>query len=181
MARAGLIRSPELPSKCLGAGVLHHCRSSSQCPGDYAAGLHTYPRTLESGDAVIPSTVHLRIARPSRDLAAAERFWTQGLGLHVLWRMPPGSDHALLMVGWPAAAWHLELIADPQVVPAPTEEDLLVLYVDKPVPEPLIHRICQAGGRQVQSRNPYWDDWGVTIQDPDGYRLVLCRRQWANG
>ncbi|MHB8296804.1 MAG: VOC family protein, partial [Acidimicrobiales bacterium] len=27
-------------------------------------------------------------------------------------------------------------------------------------------------------RNPYWDRWGVTIEDPDGYRLVLSHRTW---
>lgn len=29
---------------------------------------------------------HVRIARPSRDLSAAERFWVGGLGLEVLFR-----------------------------------------------------------------------------------------------
>jgi hypothetical protein len=32
----------------------------------------------------------------------------------------------------------------------------------------------------VLSPNPYWNEWGVTIEDPDGYRLVLCRRAWSN-
>lgn len=34
---------------------------------------------------IAPDT-HIRIARPSRDLNAAERFYTDGLGLDVLWR-----------------------------------------------------------------------------------------------
>lgn len=130
----------------------------------------------------VAATAHVRIARPSRDLAAAEHFWSQGLGLHVLWRAVPASEgeHALLMVGWPQAGWHLELVEDQQVPPRPTEEDLLVLYFDGPVPETLVHQMCEAGGKRVKSRNPYWDDWGVTIEDPDGYRLVLCRRAWTN-
>jgi len=125
---------------------------------------------------------HVRIARPSRDLAAAERFWTEGLGLEVLWRTSPDSEgeHALLMVGWPQAGWHLELVEGQQVRPRPTEEDLLVLYLDGPVPETLVQQVCEAGGRPVTSRNPYWDDWGVTLEDPDGYRLVLCRRGWKS-
>ncbi|MGV9639711.1 hypothetical protein [Streptomyces sp. NPDC003514] len=28
--------------------------------------------------------------------------------------------------------------------------------------------------------NPYWNKWGVTVEDPDGYRLVLCTRAWPN-
>lgn len=125
---------------------------------------------------------HLRIARPSRDLAAAERFWVHGLGLEVLFRTGPDTEggHALLMVGWPDAGWHLELTGDPdgETPPAPTEEDLLVLYLGGEVDEALIGRLVAAGGVRVAARNPYWDRWGVTIADPDGYRLVLSTRTW---
>lgn len=128
---------------------------------------------------------HLRIARPSRDLAAAERFWTAGLGLSVLWRAEGGSapgEHDLLMLGWPDADWHLELVHEPAhpVDPRPTEEDLLVVYADGEVPEELIAALERHGGRRVPSPNPYWNEWGVTVEDPDGYRLVLCRRGWSN-
>lgn len=126
---------------------------------------------------------HLRIARPSRDLGAAERFWVGGLGLDVLWRTPPDgdADHDLLMVGWPAAAWHLELVADPggATPPSPTEEDLLVLYLGAPADEQLLARLAAGGGTRVTARNPYWEQWGVTIADPDGYRLVLSHRTWT--
>jgi len=156
---------------------------------------------------------HIRIARPSRDLAAAERFWTRGLGMDVLFRTEPaprdgaGGEYDLLMVGWPDAAWHLELAHEPgaerefapgpddagpghgqgsgpapagggPVRPAPTEEDLLVVYLDGLVPQELVARLEQHGGVRVAARNPYWDRWGVTVRDPDGYRLVLSTRGW---
>lgn len=124
----------------------------------------------------------LRLARPSRDLRAAERFWVDGLGLDVLLRLDDSAEggHALLMVGWPGAAWHLELVGDPdgETPPAPTEEDLLVLYLDGPIDDDIIRRLVGAGGTRVQARNEYWDVWGVTIADPDGYRLVLTSRSW---
>jgi catechol 2,3-dioxygenase-like lactoylglutathione lyase family enzyme len=128
---------------------------------------------------------HVRIARPSRDLGAAERFWTDGLGLEVLyrheWDGTPG-EHSLLMVGWAEAAWHLELVHAPDgpVDPAPTPEDLLVVYLGEQVPEELVARLERHGGKRVRAHNPYWDEWGVTIQDPDGYRLVLSTRGWSN-
>ncbi len=124
----------------------------------------------------------LRIARPSHDLQAAERFWVDGLGLDVLFRTDATAEggNALLMVGWPDAAWHLELVGDPDdATPAtPTEEDLLVLYLNGEVSEALVGRLIQAGGIRVAARNPYWEQWGVTIADPDGYRLVLSSRSW---
>ncbi|WP_420856981.1 hypothetical protein [Streptomyces chilikensis] len=45
-------------------------------------------------------------------------------------------------------------------------------------PEPgeaLVTRLEAHGGRRVTAHNPYRDHWGVTVEDPDGYRLVLPR------
>ncbi|MBB6039133.1 hypothetical protein [Phytomonospora endophytica] len=87
------------------------------------------------------ATAHVRIARPSRDLQAAERFWITG---------------------------------------SPTAEDLLVVYLNEAVPGELVERLEGHGGTRVPAHNPYWDTWGVTIEDPDGYRLVLSTRDWSN-
>ncbi|MFJ4848337.1 MULTISPECIES: VOC family protein [unclassified Streptomyces] len=129
------------------------------------------------------ANAHLRIARPVRDLAAAERFWIDGLGLSVLFRHEgdgtPG-EHSLLMAGWPGAHWHLELVQGPDVPePSPTVEDLLVVYLEEEVPEELVARLEAHGGVRVPAHNPYWDAWGVTVRDPEGYRLVLSSRGWS--
>jgi hypothetical protein len=131
----------------------------------------------------ISASHKIRIARPCRDLVAAERFWVEGAGLDVLWRKddPVGNDeHALLMVGPPGAAWHLELVLDPEAAESsrPSEEDLLVLYLGQTPSTELVQRLVDHGGRRVPARNPYWDRWGVTVEDPEGYRLVLCSRTW---
>lgn len=130
------------------------------------------------------ASAHLRVARPSRDLRKAEEFWIGGLDMQVLWRSDPeagpDTEHELLMLGWPGSAWHLELVDDRTLRPSPTDEDLLVLYMGQPISDDLIRRMVRAGGQRVSARNPYWDEWGVTIQDPDGYRLVLSYRDWVN-
>ncbi|MFF2077235.1 VOC family protein [Kitasatospora sp. NPDC058162] len=132
---------------------------------------------------MIDSTTHVRVARPSRDLAAAERFYVDGLGLDVLWRTAervPG-EHDLVMVGPKGGAWHFELTHDPEhpLEPTPTVDDLFVVYLGSPVDQPLIDRLVEAGGTRVPAHNPYWDEHGATIADPDGYRLVLCSRTWG--
>ena len=57
----------------------------------------------------------------------------------MLYRTEPDAEggHGLLMLGWPQAAWHLELVGDPggETPPSSTDEDLLVLYVGGPVDE----------------------------------------------
>lgn len=62
---------------------------------------------------------------------------------------------------------------------APSEEDLLVLDVGGPLDIDTVDRLVQAGGTVISARNPYWDRWGITIVDPDGYRLVLSHRTWG--
>jgi catechol 2,3-dioxygenase-like lactoylglutathione lyase family enzyme len=127
-------------------------------------------------------TSHIRIARPSRDFEAAKRFYVNGLGLSILWEASADAvgGHALLMMGWPGAAWHPELVLTQDIKAAPTEEDMLVIYLGGSIDSALIENLLAAGGKRVTSSNPYWEQWGVTIIDPDEYRLVLCRQRWNN-
>ncbi|MFE5662283.1 VOC family protein [Streptomyces sp. NPDC056431] len=132
---------------------------------------------------IIDARTHVRVARPSRDLAAAERFYVDGLGLEVQWRTTErvSGKHDLLMVGPEGGGWHFELTRDPEhpVEPAPTVEDLFVVYLGAPVEEAQVERLLAAGGTRVAAHNPYWDEHGVTVEDPDGYQLVLCSRTWG--
>ncbi|MFD3533202.1 VOC family protein [Streptomyces sp. NPDC058664] len=131
---------------------------------------------------IINARTRVRIARPSRDLTAAERFYVEGLGLDVLWRSTErvSGEHDLLMVGPPDGSRHFELTRGPEhpLEPAPTVDDLFVVYLGAPVEEEQVERLLATGGTRVASHNPYWDEFGVTVADPDGYRLVLCARTW---
>lgn len=128
---------------------------------------------------MLSQAMKIRIARPSYNLALAERFYTQGLGLKVLYQDKNDDFASLLMLGLPSAPWHLELTKPRQPIqPTPTEEDLLVFYLGQPPSSSLIQLLEKHGGKRVTASNPYWERWGVTIADPDDYRLVLCEREW---
>jgi catechol 2,3-dioxygenase-like lactoylglutathione lyase family enzyme len=122
---------------------------------------------------------HIRIARPTRDIDAAIRFWVDGVGLILQGRKADeATGHKLAFIGWPEAAWHLEIVEDSALQPAPTAEDLLVVYLGGSIDPDAISRIEAAGGVRVAARNPYWDEHGMTFSDPDGYLLVLATREW---
>jgi catechol 2,3-dioxygenase-like lactoylglutathione lyase family enzyme len=137
---------------------------------------------------------HIRIARPTRNIGQAQRFYVDGLGMELLYRVTPedtaheagGHVDDLIMLGWPNASWHLELVLDLMedaadvCLPQPTVEDLLVVYVDGPIDRNAVKKLVTAGGKEVRPKNPYWEQWGVTVEDPDGYRLVLSQGQWTN-
>lgn len=129
---------------------------------------------------------HIRIARPTSDSARMRRFYVDGLGMSVLYEGQAQVEDRrweLLMCGFEHASWHLEFThSEPHtILPSPTVEDLLVIYLGDPTSvEQVATTLEEHGGTVVCSDNPYWDDGGITIMDPDGYRLVLTARTWGD-
>uniref|UniRef100_UPI003BAC423B VOC family protein n=1 Tax=Stappia sp. TaxID=1870903 RepID=UPI003BAC423B len=123
----------------------------------------------------------LRVARPTNDLTLLERFYGQGAGFR---RLAAFSDHdgfSGVILGYPGAAWHLELVQETGVVAprAQSPEQLLVLYLPDPeVWRLAVDRMTAHGYEPVPSHNPYWETAGQTFEDPDGYRLVFQNRTW---
>jgi hypothetical protein len=39
--------------------------------------------------------------------------------------------------------------------------------------------LARLGVSPVPSANPYWDGVGVTVCDPDGFRVVLVAARWT--
>jgi YycE-like C-terminal domain len=81
------------------------------------------------------------------------------------------------MLQLPGTGAHLEFTAtEHSAPPLPHVEDLLVLYVgDQRTVERLLARLPVT---PIPSENPYWDQVGVTVFDPDGFRVVLVGRTW---
>ena len=124
---------------------------------------------------------HLRVARPSSNLAVARRFYADGLGLEVLAAFADHDGFDGVVLGHADWPYHLELTRrrTHPLDPAPSDEDLLVLYLPQPADwRATVERLIAAGGRAVRSSNPYWDVQGITIEDPDGYRLVIQNARW---
>jgi catechol 2,3-dioxygenase-like lactoylglutathione lyase family enzyme len=124
----------------------------------------------------------LRVARPTDDLDELLPFYRDGLGLEVLasFRDHDGFDGVIL--GRPGAPWHLEFTRAPNsaVSRVPAPDNLLVLYESGgPAWEVAVARMRAAGFEPVPSFNPWWDARGATFEDPEGWRVVLCRDGWA--
>ena len=128
-------------------------------------------------------TPHLRIARPANDLDGQVELYSRGLGLQLLGRFEDHQGFDGVMLGWPAAEWHLEFTRcrHHPVAPAPTTEDLLVLYLPGSAAwQQACQQAEEAGWRPVPAFNPYWDENGRSFEDPEGYRVVLQNAEWSN-
>jgi catechol 2,3-dioxygenase-like lactoylglutathione lyase family enzyme len=124
----------------------------------------------------------LRVARPSDDLDALLRFYRDGLGLELLYRFENHDGFDGVMLGRRGAPYHFEFTRahGHKAGRAPTPDNLVVFYLpDEDDWRAAVQRMRQAGFEPVASFNPYWDQRGVTFEDPDGYRVVLQRDAWT--
>lgn len=126
-------------------------------------------------------TPHLRLARPVTDLERAEAQYVDGLGLRPVGRFENHDGFDGVMLAYDDSAWHLEFTVcrDHPVAPAPTAEDLLVLYLpDEAEWSRRCATLVGAGFVPVTPFNPWWQRHGRSFADADGYRVVLCRAAW---
>ena len=121
--------------------------------------------------------VQVRVARPTDRLHDVVRFYRDGLGLAELFRFEGHAGYDGVMLGLPGRPYHLEFThhVDGSPCPAPTRDNLLVLYVpDAHAVDAMAARLGDLGHPRVEAENPYWEQQGaVTIEDPDGWRIVL--------
>ncbi|QJT81031.1 VOC family protein [Kosakonia sp. MUSA4] len=125
---------------------------------------------------------HMRIARPVTNLERSFLMYSYGLGLQKVSEFTDHDGFNGIMLGNKGLAWHIEMTVcqNHPVPPSQTEEDLLVLYYpEKDEWEQTCARMSEAGFKEVNSFNPYWDVNGKTFIDPDKYRVVIQNKAWV--
>jgi catechol 2,3-dioxygenase-like lactoylglutathione lyase family enzyme len=158
--------------------VLREYRPRRWRPGDPPPG-----RVLEKPmePAANLGKAHLRVARPTDDLAAVTRFYRDGLGFAVVGEFQDHDGFDGVMLGHAGAGYHLEFTRKQghEAGRAPTDDNLLVFYIpDRVEWERAVRRLEAHGYKPVEPFNPYWKKSGKTFADPDGYRVVLQNAAW---
>lgn len=121
--------------------------------------------------------MQVRFARHTNRFEEVVRFYRDGLGLPEIGRFEGHDGYDGVFLELPGTAAHLELTTGgAHAAPEPHQETLLVLYLGDE--EALRGRLERTGAEPVEPANPYWAANGVTIEDPDGFRVVLVPRAW---
>jgi len=119
----------------------------------------------------------LRVARHTDRLEEVVRFYRDGLGLPEIGRFEDHEGYDGVFLAVPGTGAHLELTTGgAHRAPAPHPESLLVLYLGS---EDAVAEVrARVDTHPVEPANPYWTTHGVTLADPDGFRVVLVPGPW---
>ena len=122
--------------------------------------------------------MQLRVARHTDQLEAMVTFYREGLGLPEIGRFSGHDGYDGVFLEIPGTGAHLELTTGRgHGAPAPHPESLLVLYLGDAAS---VKAVCDRLGRPpVAPANPYWAEHGTTVEDPDGFRVVLVPEPWT--
>lgn len=119
----------------------------------------------------------IRIARHTKDLQPQINFYTDVLGLEVIGKFKDHNNYDGVFLGGKNTEWHLEFtVSNEQPNHHADEDDLLVFYtssVDEY--ESILQKIKINNIFEVVPKNPYWKENGITIIDPDGFRVVIAK------
>jgi catechol 2,3-dioxygenase-like lactoylglutathione lyase family enzyme len=121
--------------------------------------------------------LQLRVARHTKQLDRAVAFYRDGIGLREVGGFQDHAGYDGVFLELPGTGAHLELTTGGEHgAPERHPESLLVFYLgDESAVREVVERV---GAQPVASANPYWDEHGVTLEDPDGFRVVLVPERW---
>jgi catechol 2,3-dioxygenase-like lactoylglutathione lyase family enzyme len=124
--------------------------------------------------------MQVRVARHTNRLAEIVRFYRDGLGLREIGHFKDHDGYDGIFLELAGTETHLEFTTGGEHRgPTPHPESLLVLYLGS---LDAVSEACERVGAQpVEPANPYWKAHGVTLVDPDGFRVVLVPDSWAAG
>lgn len=117
-----------------------------------------------------------RVARPTHQLERIIEFYNKGLGLEIVGSFTNHDGYDGVMFGLPSVTYHLEFTQHKNAIPLlpPSEDNLLVFYIPiLEIRDEIVSRLGSMGYNAVEPENPYWKHNGITICDPDGWRIVL--------
>ncbi len=116
-----------------------------------------------------------RAARHTNNLERIAKFYVEVLGLELLAEFKNHNSYDGIFVGLKDADWHLEFTASNNAANHFFDEDDLLVFNPPTLStyEMILQRVKAYGIEEVAAKNPYWGENGITILDPDGYRIVI--------
>ena len=116
-----------------------------------------------------------RFARHTNDLEQIKSFYIDVLGFQLLGGFENHNGYDGIFIGKSSENWHLEFTKSEEIVHFDfNEDDVLVFYPNSKIEFDLIMNKIQSQNIDfIKAKNPYWNENGKMILDPDGYKIVI--------
>jgi hypothetical protein len=118
-----------------------------------------------------------RIARHTDNLKEIIHFYTEFLGVDILGSFENHDNYKGVFLGLKNENWQLEFTSsDEKPNHKPDEDDLIVFYTDTEDQfDKIISSLRKENINPIKSKNPYWNSNGITVLDPDNFRVVIVK------
>lgn len=116
-----------------------------------------------------------RFARHTNNLEQIKSFYIDVLGFQLLGGFENHNGYDGIFIGKSNENWHLEFTKSEDIVLFDfNEDDILVFYPNSKMEFDLVVNKVQSHKIEfIKAKNPYWNENGKMILDPDGYRVVI--------
>lgn len=119
--------------------------------------------------------MQFRIARHTNQIAQLTAFYCDIIGLDILGEFKEHDGYDGIFLGKKDLNWHLEFTQSKTAAEHTVDEDdLMVFYPETEAHyKDLLKRIQQSHSKTYKAKNPYWNQNGILIKDPDGYGIII--------
>ena len=116
-----------------------------------------------------------RFARHTNNIEKIKSFYIDILGLELIGAFEDHNGYDGVFIGKISENWHLEFTKSNENVTFNFgDEDILVFYPNTKLEFDQIQDKLKAHKINfIEAKNPYWNENGKMILDPDGYRIVV--------
>ena len=116
-----------------------------------------------------------RFARHTNNLEQIKSFYIDILGFELLGGFENHNGYDGVFIGKSNENWHLEFTKSDEIVHFDfNEDDNLVFYPNNKMEfDFIMNKIQSKKIELIKAKNPYWNENGKMILDPDGYRIVI--------
>ena len=117
----------------------------------------------------------LRAARHTNNLEKIKSFYITILGFEELGSFENHANYNGIFIGKPNLDWHLEFTQSNEIVEFNFNEDDILVFYPEEISEynALIDTIKKHNINFIEATNPYWNENGKMLLDPDGYRIII--------
>ena len=122
--------------------------------------------------------MRFRYARHTPNLDRITKFYTEIIGLSKLGDFQNHSHYDGVFLGFANSDWHLEFTSSNEKPQSYFDEDdaLVFYFSSKDELEQKRSFLKRNGINTLKPKNPYWEENGIMIQDPDGYKVIFSVR-----